>query len=81
MEKTIKAPPLEQRFIPLKNLLERIQKQAFAKTPGPGQEVILPLVDHPESVGRFIHIHIPTLDDVAERLYPNRQFFRHSFGL
>jgi hypothetical protein len=53
-----KKQPAEVLFFPGKSLVQRIQKQTFAKAPGAGQEIISALIHHLFDDGCFVNIVI-----------------------
>ena len=59
----VDVKPLEQWFVALEHLLERVQEQALAKAPWARQEIVRTLVEQSADVGGFI--------DVVAVLFPN----------
>jgi hypothetical protein len=62
---------LKQGLITLKQLTQRIQKQAFAKTPGPGQKITSGLSRKLPGKFGFVHVIKISLAHVGERFNTN----------
>ena len=68
---------LEEFTVTLEDFLKGRDEQAFAEASRAGEEINFPLRYKPVNPGRFIHVEIAPLSNLAEGLYPYRQWLEH----
>lgn len=74
--------PLKQPLIPLKQLFNGIQQQAFTKAPGSGEEVVFALFDQLFNRWGFVHLVEAFLADLGQALDTYGEFaFGHGVWL
>ena len=65
--------PLEERFVPLEQLLAGVEEKALAEAPGPRQEVMLAPFQEPLQVAGLVDVVAVLLAKFAEGLHADRQ--------